>query len=445
MKNFVLALLCAASAAVWAEEWCIDGVCYLTKEAYEEALAAKNAAQGWQIAPAPAAQAAEELEDEDGEEEEEDEAPAPAPASVAAPVAAPVPVPAPVAAPGPRVLLGKRDSAGFIAFLNGEDAAPASGGGASSIPGWAESGFLALLFFAFLCGLGDNLTPCVYPLIPVNIAIIGRSWQRGLVYGIGQITGAGALGLVAALAGAAFGAVQQNVWFNVVATVAMVVLGIAMLDVIHIDLSRFRKTAPRKRGEKPKQKSIFAVWGLGAASVLLAGACVEPVLLALLFKTADGVGSGALYYAALPFAFGAGLALPWPFIGAGLGALPKPGVWMVWFKRVLAVVVFAFAAWYGSIAYRLATAGKPDGQTAQAVQPAAGAKPRLWMISAPWCLNCHEMHRTVLKEPEVLKAMEKFDVREIEINTLDDLKAYPELQGLSIPGLPCYVIMEGGL
>ena len=398
-----LAVLFSTGNTVRADEdLCVDGVCYLTKEAADRARAEKAAREAaglrWQTV------------DDDAEDDED--------------------------STEVRMRMGMCDEAAFLGFLRGEE----SGDPADD---FADKGFWVLLLIAFACGLMDNLTPCVLPLVPVNIAIIGRSAGRGAIYGLGQITGAGTRGLLAALAGMQFGAVQSSVAFNVAAALAMCILGLAMLDVIHIDLSRFRSKkrsgARRGAGAAPR-KPVFGVWALGAASVLLAGACVEPVLIAILLKTAEGVGGGAWQYAALPFAFGAGLALPWPFIGAGLGILPKPGVWMVWLKRVLSLVVFAFAARYAYLAVRLWSPPEPPEQTEAA--EADGDAPVLWILSAPWCLNCHEMEATVLKRPAVLEEMKRFNVKHVTIDKFEDLKAYPSLSGLDIKGLPCYVIEE---
>ena len=51
-----------------------------------------------------------------------------------------------------------------------------------------RTGLLATVFFILLGGIGLNLTPCVLPLIPINLAIIGagsqaRSRRHGFWHG----------------------------------------------------------------------------------------------------------------------------------------------------------------------------------------------------------------------------------------------------------------------
>ena len=437
------------------DDLCVDGVCYLTKEAADAARAAKAAGNGvanpmaaWaESGNAPFADDAEadEADDLGGDDGVDDDAALkddndddadvfPELETVKEHVDS-----APVVYSKKRMRMGACSEEEFIGFLGGEKTEDVTEG----------KGFWALLIIALLCGLMDNLTPCVLPLIPVNLAIIGRSAARGAVYGLGQITGAGVMGLVAALVGARMGSLQSSIGFNIVAAVAMTILGLAMLEVFTIDFTKFKKlfkgssAGPAPRGRKKPKKGVIGVWALGAASVLLAGACVEPVLLALLLKTAEGVGAGNLWYAALPFAFGLGLALPWPFIGAGLGILPKPGVWMVWLKRALALVVFAFAARYAYLAWRVGSSNAETGDAAvEAAQDDDSSRPELVILSAPWCMNCYDMERTVLRQPAVLEAMRPFRVRHLTINVFEDLAQYPELAGLGIQGLPCYVILE---
>ena len=64
------------------------------------------------------------------------------------------------------------------------------------------------------------------------------------------------------------------------------------------------------------------------------------------------------------------------------------------------------------------------------------------IVGAPWCKNCTAMEKTTLKEPSVVEALAKFNVKHVEINTFADLANYPELAGLDIKGVPAYVVIE---
>src|SRR5439155_25641516 len=109
-------------------------------------------------------------------------------------------------------------------------------------------GPLAILLIVFLGGLALNLTPCVLPMIPINLAIIGAGTQagsRGCGFLLGSVYGAamafvyGILGLIVILTAGTFGTINASPWFNIGIAVLFVALALAMFDVITIDFSRF--------------------------------------------------------------------------------------------------------------------------------------------------------------------------------------------------------------
>ena len=89
------------------------------------------------------------------------------------------------------------------------------------------------LVIVFLIGLGLNLTPCVYPLIPITVGFFsqqakersGGTFGLALVYALGMSVTYSALGVIAALTGQLFGAALQNPL--VVAGIAAVLLALA--------------------------------------------------------------------------------------------------------------------------------------------------------------------------------------------------------------------------
>ena len=227
--------------------------------------------------------------------------------------------------------------------------------------------FLALWMILLLVlagGLAANLTPCVLPLVPVNLSLVWKGAIRGAAYGLGITTAYGCLGLAAAFGGLAFGTIQSSPWFSLLAACVFVFLGLAVAEVFRIDclavaevfridFSRFR---PRTKRSAPKDgtasaPSLLKPFALGAWSAVLAGACVEPILIATLVLTAEWFAAGRTWSVVLPFVLGAGMGLPWPFAAAGMKVLPRPGAWMRWVNRVFALMMFGMAAWYGWLAW----------------------------------------------------------------------------------------------
>jgi thiol:disulfide interchange protein len=103
---------------------------------------------------------------------------------------------------------------------------------------------LIAAIMVILGGLGLNLTPCVLPMIPINIAIMGagagaESKKRGFALG-GMYGGAiamtyGLLGLFVVLTGSRFGTLNSSYIFNLIISVVFIVLSLGMFDIVTID------------------------------------------------------------------------------------------------------------------------------------------------------------------------------------------------------------------
>src|SRR6266496_1512750 len=220
-------------------------------------------------------------------------------------------------------------------------------------------GPLAILLIVFVGGLALNLTPCVLPMIPINLAIIGagtragsrgRGFLLGCAYGGAMALVYGALGLVVILTAGTFGTINASPWFNAGIAILFVVLGLAMFDVLLIDFSSYSSrfgTGSQGRG------TFLLAFTMGAVAALLAGACVAPVVIQVVLFSSNLYATGTKIALALPFFLGIGMAVPWPIAGAGLAALPKPGAWMVRVKQGLGVIILFTAAYYGYLAYEL--------------------------------------------------------------------------------------------
>jgi thiol:disulfide interchange protein len=335
----------------------------------------------------------------------------------------------------PRLAQGYMTEREFLRFLDGS-----SDGGAN---GLADAGMMLAVLLILLGGLAMNLTPCVLPMVPVNLMIIGKSARRGAAYGLGITLAYGALGLAAAFGGLAFGAIQSSPWFNLAVAAVFVVLGLALSGVVFIDLSGLRASA----GGERRLSDAYAFF-MGALSALLAGSCVAPVLIAVLLLTADLYSKGNAFALALPFVMGLGMALPWPLAGAGMKVLPKPGMWMKWVNRVFAVVVFGFAAWYSYLAFigfsasAPSSSGERTGYVSMTVDNFSldGLKrPVLVDCWASWCKNCSAMDG-VLARPAVVERLAGYTVVKLQAEDMGKLVALPGFA--SVKGLPAFLVFE---
>ena len=340
------------------------------------------------------------------------------------------------ASPLPRIAQGYMRAEEFVAFLEGKEV--------DSLAGY---GIWVTLLLVLLGGLAMNLTPCVLPMVPINLMIIGRSAKRGLAYGLGIALAYGLLGVGAAVGGLAFGDIQGSPWFNATVAAVFVGLALALFDIWFLDLSRFRSGASFSDKRPEGRFPVFA-FGMGAMNAVLAGACVAPVLISVLLLTTDLVAKGNRFAVLLPFVMGVGMALPWPFAGAGMKVLPKPGAWMKGVNRIFGVIVLGFAAYYGQLAVRGWTGadvnyGKIRAevriQDLEKVVAGERKKPILIDCWATWCKNCWAMD-AVMADEKVKKALEPFEVIRVQAEDVAELRKVKGFE--SIRGLPAFVIFE---
>jgi thioredoxin:protein disulfide reductase len=326
-------------------------------------------------------------------------------------------------------------------------------------------GPVAILLIVLLGGLALNLTPCVLPMIPINLAIIGagahaasraRGFLLGGVYGGAMALVYGILGVVVILTAGTFGTINASPWFNLAIAVVFVLLGLAMFDVITIDFSRFMPvgTGGRERG------TFLLAFSMGAVAALLAGACVAPVVIQVVLFSSNLYAQGTAVALALPFLLGVGMAVPWPLAGAGLAALPKPGAWMVRVKQVFGVLILATAVYYGYQAYgifanRWVDATEVTSSVAEKLKEGWHAslaqgletarreqKPVLIDLWATWCKNCLTMDKTTFKDPAVTAALDKYVKIKFQAEQPDEEPARSLMQRFDAVGLPTYVILQ---
>jgi thiol:disulfide interchange protein len=357
----------------------------------------------------------------------------------------------------------------FIEFLDqAEDGRPARGFyqlfTLDPVVFFEKWGLWRTLLLILLGGLALNLTPCVLPMIPVNIAIIGAGAQSesrkkgmmlGTVYGLGITVVYGILGLAVVLGGARFGALNASPWFNFGIAAVFLLLALAMFNVFHIDLTRLHN----RLGRRQIEEEYLAAFTIGGVFALLAGACVAPVVIAVLLLSGNLYAHGVHAGLVLPFVLGIGMALPWPFAGAGLSFLPKPGRWMEWVKRVFGVLILLFAVYYGLLATRIlmsrsassADAGQHhlvfcEGKNTcfhDALTDAYVIRQPVFIdFWADWCKNCHAMDMTTFNDPEVQRRLERYKVIKFDASNFKESPVKEILDYFGVVGLPTYLILE---
>ena len=208
----------------------------------------------------------------------------------------------------------------------------------------------------FLAGVLTSFTPCIYPMIPITVAIVGgqavgnerqprwRTVALTLTYVVGLATVYSALGLFAGLTGTLFGTISTNPWLYFAMANLLVIAALAMLDVLPVRLPASWVSRASTAGEGGRFGGAFI---MGAMSGLVAAPCSAPVMAAVLtwVATTRSAVMGFLYL----FAFSIGMTALLVAVGLSSGTvarLPKAGLWMVWIKRAFALVMLGVAEYY---------------------------------------------------------------------------------------------------
>jgi thiol:disulfide interchange protein len=322
---------------------------------------------------------------------------------------------------------------------------------------WRARGMVGTLLLMLLGGFLLNLTPCVLPMIPINLAIIGagvRAGSRGRGLALGSAYGAGialvygALGVVVVLTGSFFGALQASPIFQGGLALLFLLLALAMFDLLPLDFSRFQPRGSAGGG-------LLTAAVAGGFSALLAGACVAPVVAAVLLLTGVLYHRGEPAALLLPFLLGVGMALPWPLAGAGLTVLPKPGAWMRSVKVGFGILIAALGLYYGWLAWggvtarptaaasgNMLVAGDAAGWGKWLAEARRQQKPLLLDFYASWCKNCDAMELTTFRDPAVRQALHDFLVVRVATERPSEEPAQSMVRAFGVAGLPTYVVVD---
>ena len=228
--------------------------------------------------------------------------------------------------------------------------APGSAEAAAMGPlhGWA---MLWTLLGIFAGGIALNLTPCVYPLIPITVSYFGGQVSKGgagrsrlvihgLCYLLGLALTNSLLGVVASLTGSLMGSLLQS---------PLVLIGIATILVFFatslLGLWEMRLPGGLTQAAAKSYTGYFGSLFMGLTLGVVAAPCIGPFVLGLLTWVAS-MGSpwlGFLIFFTLSLGLGLPLFILAIFSGQ-LEKLPRSGGWMIWVRKLMGWVLIGMAA-----------------------------------------------------------------------------------------------------
>lgn len=216
----------------------------------------------------------------------------------------------------------------------------------------AKDGTLWVLLLAFLGGLLVSLTPCVYPMIPITLSIIGGrdenvSFKKGLALSLTYVAGLSLtyalLGLAAATFGAQIRSFIQGSLFQGLVAIIFFLLALSMFDLIMIQAPAFL----RNRMGRMKHTGPGGIFIMGMISGLMASPCVAAPLAGILAFIASTGSQFIGFFMLLLFAWG--MSVPLLVIGAfsgSINAMPKAGDWMNRVKEFYGFLLLAAALYF---------------------------------------------------------------------------------------------------
>lgn len=354
---------------------------------------------------------------------------------------------------------------------------------------FASHGLPLTLLILFIGGLALNLTPCVFPLIPITMGFFamqsdGRRSRRfalSLSYVLGIVITYSALGVFAALSGRMFGAWLQSPAVLIAFAALMLVLASSMFGLWEFRVPRF--IADRSGGRAGAAGALT----MGLFVGVVAAPCVGPVVVAL-FTLVAAIGKpviGIAMFATLAFGLG------FPYLVA-LNALPKPGEWMVQVKKAMGFVLIAMAFYFlralvGEEIFRYGVAASlligaaflffvrgARGRTMRLAcailllvsgvafalprkestlrwdrysektlaAAAAAGKPVVIDFYADWCIPCKELDEKTFSDPKVAAEMDRFVRVKADLTAGESQTTQLLTKQYGIVGVPTIVFLD---
>lgn len=361
----------------------------------------------------------------------------------------------------------------------------------------ASRGLPLTLLAIFILGLALNLTPCVYPLIPITIGYFsqqsgtsqGRRVALSSLYVLGIAITYSALGVFSALSGKLFGAWLQHSAVLVFFALLMLVMASSMFGAFELSVPQF--ISKRSGG----QSGLAGALTMGLVIGIVAAPCVGPFVISLiaLVSSLQSPFLGFLMF----FVLALGLGLPYLLLGifsSSASALPRSGMWMVQVKKAMGFILIAMAFYFlrpliGDLAFQYGVAASlligsaflfffsrtPGAHvwrigigvlllvagvafavprkhqtavqwqkydTSALAAARASGKPVLIDFYADWCLPCKEMDEKTFTDPRVVQELDRFVRVKADLTVPEDAKTLALTKQYGILGAPTYVFLD---
>jgi thiol:disulfide interchange protein DsbD len=212
------------------------------------------------------------------------------------------------------------------------------------------------LFVIFLGGILTSFSPCIFPMIPITIAVLGQNAQSksrlqnfltSVFYVLGIAMTYSLLGLFVASTGALFGSTLANPYVLSGICAILLLMALGQFGLFEIKTPAFISKVVTS---KKTRQNYFGAFISGLISGIVASPCVGPVLVALLSYviTLNNPVLGFVYL--FVYALGMGTI----FLALGLSnqllkRLPTSGAWLDLVKNGLGILLLIGFYYYLSL------------------------------------------------------------------------------------------------
>lgn len=326
-----------------------------------------------------------------------------------------------------------------------------------SVEDLISQGSILTFLFIFFAGILTSFTPCIFPMIPITLSIlgsqtIGKSRWKGFVISLFYVHGIATtyslLGLAAAKTGTLFGAYLSSPIVVSVIAFLFFAMALSMFGFYEIQVPVFIRS---KLGNKKISQGYVGAYLSGLIAGIVASPCVGPVLVALLTYVAQN--QRALLGFFLLFTYAMGLGLIFILMGTFsqfLSKLPKSGPWMIKVKKAFGVVLIIMGFYYVWPVMKAYFTPPKIEQTTQSewkpyseklLEEARNKQVVVIDFYADWCAACKELDKFTFGNLEVKRELASAILLKVDA-TQETEQVTPILEKYGVVGLPTIIFIE---